>query len=912
MAINPVEIIIKAKDEASGVFSSMGSKVAAVGASIAAYFGVNAFVGAIKGASELEAKLSEVAAVSGATTKEMVDLRTAAEAAGSTTKFTATEAADALGNLSRAGLSAKDAITALPPVLQLAQAGGVGLAQASEYVTKTIMGLGLAFEDAGRVADVLAKGANASNTSVDGLAQAMSYAAPLANTLGLSLEMTVAIIGKFADAGIDASRAGTALNSIMAQFSDPASKFRTELAASGITTTNFEQALRELGAAGPAGSKAINAVGTEAGPALRALLNQGIGALDDLKDKLDNAAGSAAKTAAVMEGNLNGAFNGLSSAWDTVKNSLATPVLPVLTSAMQSLSKSFQDAVSSGVIGKFGDSIATAFESGIKWVKAFMAEADLGALATRMQAFAADTQAAFTKIGEYATNAGNIVKTTYGVMSSGVNAVLVVVYGLGEAFAGVASNMQAGLALLLTGLSKITFGGISESFKQAAADVKLSAEATWAASEAFAAKGQKAFEGMASGAELARDGWAGLTTSVESASTQASAATPVMKAMADALTGVGDAAQTAGEKAKDSGDKQQAAAIAAQEKVAALRAEYEAAVAVGNWQLATEKLVALKTAADEAKAGTGDMRKKLEEDAAAIAAAFERMGIKTKDELAQMATTAKQDFDRVKESGQATADGLQIAFKKYAEAAIAANNGVASETLKAQASMRGLTIEVDGTGKAIVKAMGDGTDAVRGHRGEVIETMGAYQKLKAAAYEATSSIGKLRAAEAAAMRKDGQHLAGAYLEDQAKWEDKIADGNTAFTAQQKANNGSYTVQTPRSIFENAKSQGLTEAQALQISKMFAPTFGQQGGLIPRANGENWGTDLQKAIDEQVLQNAAQKPGASTNNSSSTTYVSNITIPGIGTTKLTFADASSQSAGEDLLRKLAQAKSSSGY
>lgn len=162
------------------------------------------------------------------------------------------------------------------------------------------------------------------------------------------------------------------------------------------------------------------------------------------------------------------------------------------------------------------------------------------------------------------------------------------------------------------------------------------------------------------------------------------------------------------------------------------------------------------------------------------------------------------------------------------------------------------------------------------------------------------------------MRKDGQHLAGAYLEDQAKWEDKIADGNTAFTAQQKANNGSYTVQTPRSIFENAKSQGLTEAQALQISKMFAPTFGQQGGLIPRANGENWGTDLQKAIDEQVLQNAAQKPGASTNNSSSTTYVSNITIPGIGTTKLTFADASSQSAGEDLLRKLAQAKSSSGY
>ena len=141
---------------------------------------------------------------------------------------------------------------------------------------------------------VLAKGANATNTSVEGLAQALSYAAPVANSLGLSLETTVAIIGKFADAGIDASRAGTALNSILSQFSNPASKYREELAAAGITTSNFEAALHQLAAAGPAGSKAILAVGQEAGPALRALLNQGMGALDELKTRLDSAAGSAA------------------------------------------------------------------------------------------------------------------------------------------------------------------------------------------------------------------------------------------------------------------------------------------------------------------------------------------------------------------------------------------------------------------------------------------------------------------------------------------------------------------------------------------------------------------------------------------------------------------------------------------
>lgn len=722
MAINPVEIIIRAKDEASGIFSSMGSKVAAVGASIAAYFGVNAFIGAVKGAADLEAKLSEVAAVSGATAAEMVQLRQAAEAAGASTKFTATEAADALGNLSRAGLSAKDAITALPAVLQLAQAGGVELGAASEYVTKTIMGLGLAFTDAGRVADVLALGANASNTSVNGLAQALSYAAPLANTLGLSLETTVAIIGKFADAGIDASRAGTALNAIMAQFADPASKFRAELSNAGITTTNFEQALRQLAAAGPAGSKAINAVGTEAGPALRALLNQGIGALDDLKGKLDNAAGSAAKTAAVMEGNLNGAMKGMSSAWDTVKNALTTPVLPVLTQGMNDLAAAFRGMVNGGTVARFGAAITTAFEGAIKWVKAFAAEADFGALATRMQAFATDTQATFTKLGEYATNAGNMVKTAYGVMSAGVDAVLVVVYGLGEAFSGVASNIQSGLALLLQGLAKITFGGVSESFKQAAAEVKLSAEATWAASEAFAAKGQKAFEGMAAGAETARDGWVGLASDTAAASAQASTSAPVFKAMADNLTGVGNAALDAGNKAKDSGDKQQAAALAAKDEVAALRLEYEAAVATGNWQLAVEKLQALSGAANTATASIADLEKQAAEKAAAIAASFERMGIKTKENLATIAITARQDFELVKESGQATAEGLQTAFKKYAEAAIAANGGVATEAIKSEAAMRGLQVQTDSTGKSIVNSMGSASTATQQFGGHVRAT----------------------------------------------------------------------------------------------------------------------------------------------------------------------------------------------
>lgn len=910
MAIKPIEILIKAKDEASGIFGSLQSKVVGVGVAIAGYFGISAFIGAIKGASELEAKLSEVKAVSGATAAEMVLLRKAAEDAGATTKFTATEAAEALGHLSRAGLSAKDSIAALPAVLNLAQAGGIGLGEASEYVTKAVMGMGLAFTESGRVADVLAMGANASNTSVTGLAQALSYAAPVARSLGLSLETTVAIIGKFADAGIDASRAGTALNAILSQFADPASKFRQELAGAGITTNNFETALRQLAAAGPAGQKAILAVGLEAGPALRALLNQGIGALDDLKAKLDNAAGSAAETAKVMEDNLQGSFKSLSSAWDTVKNTLNTPVLPVLKDAFEQLAGAFRNAVSDGTIGKFGETIATAFQAGIKWAREFLGTVDFAALIARMQELSGQAQDTFTQIGEYASNAGNIVKTVYGVMSAGTNVVMGAVYGIAEAFSGVFSNIQTGLSMLMDGLAKVTFGGVSASFKAAAAEVRLSAEATWAVSEAFAKKSEDAFNSAAKGAELARAGWSGLTDSTTDAERQARTSTQAFQTLGETLKEVGGDATAAGQKAQAAGILHKEAAEQARTAVAELKKEYEAAVATGNWQLAAEKIQALKKAAEDAKAGITDLRKKAEEEAALTATAFTNAGIKTKTELKNLADNAEADFKRIKASGQATSEGLQTAFKNYADKAIAANGGVATETIKAQAAMYGLKVEVDSMGKAIVKAMTEGSDATRAHRGEVIETMGAYQKLKGAAYEATSAIGKLRAAEASALRKDGQFLAAGAIEDKAKWEDTVANAEKRFDDKQKANGAMGWSPTERSVFETAKSQGLTEAQALQISEQFFQNGRQVGGEgANKFKGETWQTELQKAIDALVLQNAQRNAG-NPNSPSAPTYVSNITIPGVGNARLNFADYGSQRDGEDLLRKLAQAKGAS--
>lgn len=739
MAIKPVQILITAKDKASGVFDLLKKNALSLGATVAAYFGAKSFLGAIQGAAELEAKLSEVKAVAGATAEDMVALRKSAEEAGA--GFTATESADALGNLTRAGLSVKDSIDALPGSLSLARAGSIGLAESAEITTKVLAGFGLQADQSARIADVLAKGANASNTSVLGLAQGLSYAAPTAKSLNLSLETTVALLGKFADGGIDASRGGTALNAILSQFLDPASKFRAELAAMGITTNDFEAALRQLAAAGPAGQKAILAVGTEAGPALRSLLNQGIGAFDDLKTKLDDAAGSAQATADTMGGNLVGSVRSFGSVWDAVKNALATPILPVLKDGIDQLIGSLREAVANGSVGRFGEAIAKGFEAALTWGRAFLAEVDVAAIGAQVTSAANQVGEAFAKLETYATNTGNGIKLVWGVMSAGANTVLGLVYLVGSAFAGVLSKIQAGSALMYEALSKVTFGELSARYKAAAEEIKTEAGATWAASEALGLKATESLGNVADAAQLARDGWAGLTESSSEATKQNAASVATFKAVAETLKEVGGDATALGQKAQAAAILQTEAARQTRAEVAALKTEYEAALQAGDVQAAVGKLQQMQAALRDTSGAAATT-------AQDVSNAFERMGIKTKTELSQAATNARNDYDLIKASGQATAEGLQQSFQRYAEAAIAANGGVASATLQGEAGMRGLEIVTDATGKSIVRAMNDAANATAGAGNAANGAAGGYRNMAQSAAQAAAAAKTLAAANA--------------------------------------------------------------------------------------------------------------------------------------------------------------------
>ena len=370
--------------ETTGAFDSMAGSLKKLAALIGLTFVIGKiksfFTDAITGAADFEQQLATVQAVSGATVQEMEKIKTASEELGKSTRYNATQAAEGFEILARAGLDTAESLKTIPSVLALAQGNGLDLAEAAGFVTKAVQGMGLSFDDAGRVADVMAKAAASANTDVAGLGAALSYAAPSAAALGVSIEETAAYIGKFADAGVDASRAGTAFNSILSQFSNDASLFRRELGNINITTDNFNLAIKQLAQAGPQGQKAINALGMEAGPAFKALLSQGIGSLDELTAKLNDASGAAQSQADLMNNTWQGAFAGLDSAWQSLKDTLGTSFLGSLTQSFKDLGVEINALTDSGKVKQFGDSVAAVFTDATRYVIDFIRNVDMSAI----------------------------------------------------------------------------------------------------------------------------------------------------------------------------------------------------------------------------------------------------------------------------------------------------------------------------------------------------------------------------------------------------------------------------------------------------------------------------------------------------------------------------------------------------
>ena len=176
----------------------------------------------VEASMEFEDAMARVKSVCNATTEEMQMMTAEARKMGETTRYTATEAAKAMENLVRNGLSAQQATKALSSVLQLAQANAIGLDEAAVILTNTLNMFNLNVNEAARVNDVLSSTAANTATNVAELYDALANAAPVAGVLGFSIEEVNAALGALAQRGVKGADAGTQLRMAFVKLTDPA------------------------------------------------------------------------------------------------------------------------------------------------------------------------------------------------------------------------------------------------------------------------------------------------------------------------------------------------------------------------------------------------------------------------------------------------------------------------------------------------------------------------------------------------------------------------------------------------------------------------------------------------------------------------------------------------------------------
>ena len=200
--------------DVGGNIESAGKKMLPVTATVTALG-----TASVKMAADFEAAMSKVAAVSGASASEMEALTAKAREMGSKTKFSASEAAEAMNYMAMAGWKTEDMLSGIEGVMNLAAASGEDLATTSDIVTDALTAFGLTAQDSGHFADVLAAASSNANTNVSMMGETFKYCAPIAGSLGFSVEDTAEAIGLMANAGIKSTQAGTSLRTIMANLS---------------------------------------------------------------------------------------------------------------------------------------------------------------------------------------------------------------------------------------------------------------------------------------------------------------------------------------------------------------------------------------------------------------------------------------------------------------------------------------------------------------------------------------------------------------------------------------------------------------------------------------------------------------------------------------------------------------------
>ena len=309
------------------------------------------YMDCINTAGDFEASMSNVEALSGASGDELESLSDKAKEMGASTKFTAGESADALSYMALAGWNTQSMLEGISPVLNLAAAANMDLAQASDIVTDYLTAFGLKASDTTHFVDVMAYAMAHSNTDVIQLGEAYKACASTATSLGYSVEETTAVLATMANAGVKGGEAGTALNAIFTRLATNTKKCGDELATYGVNIYDAQGNMQSLssiltGIAGVWGdltdqeqaNLAKTIAGTNQYSKLQTIMAgcseaaaEGGQSFSDYTEALNNCAGSADKMAGTMLDNMNGRLVLMQSAADGLKIAIGEDLTPTMS-----------------------------------------------------------------------------------------------------------------------------------------------------------------------------------------------------------------------------------------------------------------------------------------------------------------------------------------------------------------------------------------------------------------------------------------------------------------------------------------------------------------------------------------------------------------------------------------------------
>ena len=309
---------------------------------------------AITTGNDFEAQMSRVQAIAGATKEELELLTNQAIDLGAETSFSATEAASGMENLASAGFSTNEIMEAMPGLLDLAASSGAELATASEIAASAIRGFGLEASQSSHVADVFAEASARTNAQVEDMGEAMKYVAPVAKTVGLSIEETAAAIGIMSDAGIKGSQAGTTLRSGLTRIVKPTKQVKEAMEELDVEFYNSDGTMKSLteiidtlqkstsGLTDKVKNQALAQIfGTEALSGMLALVNRGSSDLDSMTKSFENCDGAAQDMADTMLDNTKGSIEELSGSLESAGIAIQKALAPEI----KDLAKWIQDLV---------------------------------------------------------------------------------------------------------------------------------------------------------------------------------------------------------------------------------------------------------------------------------------------------------------------------------------------------------------------------------------------------------------------------------------------------------------------------------------------------------------------------------------------------------------------------------------